>query len=562
MHDNTWVIGYQGNVSIRFGFSLLTFSEGALKIDTANIPNVDSQDNNSSFSNSSGDLTAFFYGFDIRDRSYGILQNGGGLNVEVIKFIYSLSDDDLPRGSIFLPYPGHSDSCFLFYMSQQFLEKPNGQAYIVCSDLSFAVINTKANNGLGQVVNNQISFIHDTLDYGRLSAVKHANGRDWWMLVQERNTNRFYTLLIDPKGVHLTGKQSVSSLLVDGSGNSVYSPDGEKYLVYGGVDFSAAGSALDLFDFDRCTGLLSNQSAYKMIGDFGFVSFSPSGRFLYQTHNDEVYQYDLSAADIWASKTVVGVYDGHQDPFPNTFYQMQLAPDGRIYGTATNSMRSLHVIKDPDEKGLDCHFVNHGIMLPKVNSFSVPNHPNYRLGPLDGSPCDTLGLDNWPKAWYRYEQDTLDPLLVDFHDLSYYEPATWRWDFGDGSPKSAERHPDHAYAAKGVYEVCLTVSNVNGSHTHCKTLYLGVSAQQNPVLQNQVLVSPNPFTDHLSVALSTSLRSPVFRLYSATGRLVRAERLAYGITEIEAAGLAAGLYFWEVTAGGEQVKAGKVVKQE
>ena len=33
-----------------------------------------------------------------------------------------------------------------------------------------------------------------------------------------------------------------------------------------------------------------------------------------------------------------------------------------------------------------------GIPLPTPNAFSLPNFPNYRLGPLEGSPCDTLTL--------------------------------------------------------------------------------------------------------------------------------------------------------------------------
>jgi len=104
------------------------------------------------------------------------------------------------------------------------------------------------------------------------------------------------------------------------------------------------------------------------------------------------------------------------------------------------------------------------------------------------------------------------------------------------------------------------VSNPYGSDTHCKTLYLGVSAQDNPVLQAQVQVWPNPFRDRLAVALSANLRSPLFRLYDMTGRPVWEERLVLGVNEIEAASLPAGMYFWRVTTGGEVVKSGKIVK--
>jgi len=123
------------------------------------------------------------------------------------------------------------------------------------------------------------------------------------------------------------------------------------------------------------------------------------------------------------------------------------------------------------------------------------------------------------------------------------------------------QHPQHEYTAPGKYAVCLTVRNTNGSHTHCKNLYLGVSAQDNPVLQAQVVVSPNPFSDRLSVVpVSLSKRSPVFHLFDVMGRLVHTERLEYGMNEIETGGLPKGAYFWVVEAGGERVKTGKVMK--
>ena len=198
--------------------------------------------------------------------------------------------------------------------------------------------------------------------------------------------------------------------------------------------------------------------------------------------------------------------------------------------------------------------------LLKYNATSVPNHPNYRLGPLDGSPGDTLGLNNWPHAWYRYEQDSLDPLAVAFHDLSYYEPTTWSWDFGDGSIGSIQRHPQHHYASAASYEVCLTVSNINGTNTHCKTLYLGVSAQENPALQSQIRISPNPFADRLLVTLSTNLRSPVCRLYNMTGRLMHEERIVLGMNEINTNSLGAGIYFWKVMSNNDLIKSGKIIK--
>ncbi|MBL7797708.1 MAG: PKD domain-containing protein [Saprospiraceae bacterium] len=483
------------------------------------------------------------------------MENGKNLN-EKVNSNYYLSASTIPKGSVFIPFPDKPDSILLLYASLLFLEG-DGLILDVCSgDMSGAIIS----KGLELVIDRRLAIIeNDTLIRGNVIPCRHANGRDWWLLSFKRNTKKYHRILIDPDGFHPLEIGEVSLPVINGANTACFSPDGTRFAVYNTIS-QTVGSYLDIFDFDRCTGTLSNQIQIHGERGFGGLAFSPNSRYLYHNKQTLAHQYDLWAADILQSRQVVAIYDGFQDPFSTTLYMLQLAPDGKIYGSATNGTRYLHVIHNPDEAGTDCQYQQHGIQLLKYNDFSLPNFPHYRLGPLDGSPCDTLGLDNIPKAWYRYEQDTLDPLAVEFRDLSYYEPATWSWDFGDGSPVGHVRHPQHQYAQPGAYQVCLTVSNQYGTDTHCKTLYLGVTAQDNPVLQAQVLVWPNPFRERFAVALSANLRSPTLRLYDAAGRRVLEQRLELGVNEIEAAGLPAGLYVWEVTAGGERVKSGKCVK--
>jgi hypothetical protein len=71
---------------------------------------------------------------------------------------------------------------------------------------------------------------------------------------------------------------------------------------------------------------------------------------------------------------------------------MQLAPDGRIYIVGGNT-KYLNTIDNPDEEGLACNVSQHSFKLPSKNQRSMPNFPPYRMGPIDGSPCDTLGID-------------------------------------------------------------------------------------------------------------------------------------------------------------------------
>jgi PKD repeat protein len=52
-----------------------------------------------------------------------------------------------------------------------------------------------------------------------------------------------------------------------------------------------------------------------------------------------------------------------------------------------------------------------------------------------------------------------------FTNTSTGTNLTFEWDFGDGSPTSAEENPSHTYAAAGVYTATLTVTNSLGSST-------------------------------------------------------------------------------------------------
>jgi hypothetical protein len=562
MHDNTWLIGYQGGTS-EFGITAFTFSEGNLAIEQSSHEIAAFGDLNTCFSDSLGNFFAAFNGYWLVDKS-GFKMKGGEsirykLDSNPFVFGYS-SDSDIPQGGIFLPWPGHPDSLLLFYVSQgnagtvSFVE-------LASLHLQYALIRLSGNGGLGEVTIGRHVVLEDTIQYGRLSACKHANGRDWWLMINEINTNRWYRYLLDPEGIHLLGQQEIGLPMIDGFSMSVYSPNGQHYAAYNGISLED-GAYLDVYDFDRCAGLFENhRQIFFNLGTIGGVAISPNSKYLYLSKETQLFQYDLEAPDLESSQVLVDTFDGFVSTSYAIFYQPQLAPDGKIYICCLGSTKVMHVIHCPNDQGVACRFQQHSIPLPVYNGQSLTSSPFFRLGPLDGSSCDTLGIDNDPVSWWRYEQDTLDPIEVDFRDLSYHEPDTWAWDFGD-TDTSTERHPFHTFDSAGIYQVCLTVTNINGNNTHCKTLYLGVSATENLMLQNQIVISPNPFSNRVNIALSTNLRSPILRLYDQTGRLIREERLAFGITELETAALPKGIYFWEIRTVGEIAKSGKLIKVE
>lgn len=98
------------------------------------------------------------------------------------------------------------------------------------------------------------------------------------------------------------------------------------------------------------------------------------------------------------------------------------------------------------------------------------------------------------------------PLNVSFLDQSAGRPASWHWDFGDGT-SSAEKNPTHLYRTPGSYTVALTVVNGEQSDSIIKENAVVVAPPTlSANFSGQPLTGPAPLTVRLS-DLSTG--SPV-----------------------------------------------------
>jgi len=552
--DYTWYMGYDpfdNPIDEDFGTTMLSFNN----LDQPTSVHLygsklDFNHTNAGICNEEGSVLFYFNGQDIEDASFENMPGGTGINFE--------PDDEfgynLPQGAIVLPWPGLSDHYVLFHETL-------GTSWFGWGayELRYSIIDMNDNNGLGEVVQRRRFLLYEPLAFGQLTATKHANGRDWWLLVNTRDSNLYYRYLLDPSGVRRMEDQAVGETVLAGVGQAVFSPDGTRYARFNSVS-AAAGRFVDIYSFDRCTGLLSNPIKFQFDPNTlaGGAAISPNSRYLYTSYRLAIDQYDLQAPDILASRQTVAEYDGFGDPFPTTFYQIQLAPDGKMYICAANGSKYLHIIHQPDLPGLACQVEQHGYQLPTYNASSIPNFPNYRLGPIDGSPCDTLGINNVPVARFRYAVDSMDYRSFVFHDLSFREPETWLWDFGDGNG-STERHPIHTYAQDGLYQVCLTVSNANGEHTLCRPVLIGTVATDEPGQAPLVRVFPNPVQDRM--VLEWGGETAQFTLSDALGRIVLQGILRKGNNGFDLGRLPAGLYVYGIVQGGKAVNSGKIVKQ-
>ena len=234
-----------------------------------------------------------------------------------------------------------------------------------------------------------------TLSLGTMTAVKHANGQDYWLLTPHDSSDIYFALHVSADSLEEVVEQQFPAVARRNHNGVVakFSPDGETYI---GYESTYLEQALKVFSFDRQTGQLTLDYTLphpeEETSVVGGIEFSASGRYLYVSTRFTIYQYDLEAADVAGSKTIVAEWEEFYDPFPCTFHVMQRGPDCRIYINTSNSQQWLHVIMYPDNAGPACEVRQHEIPLYYYHQISMPYFPNYRLG--TGEPvCDSsLGL--------------------------------------------------------------------------------------------------------------------------------------------------------------------------
>lgn len=381
--NNLWLGGYDSADGIPWGGSTIDFSSGSPSI-YYQFRYMDFGKTNCNITDSSGNLLFATNGQYVMDAAGDTMVNGAGLNPSLYTSTLwpTLS---IYQANFIIPKPGSSTKYYLFHNTIDSI-------YLLYSDnLYLTEIDMSLNGGLGEVVQKNTILYNQQYNIGKIQGVKHGNGRDWWIYVHGIDNNDFIRFLVSPYDIDGPYVQTIGTVRPADQGQISFSPDGSKLAYYWGE------TDLDIFDVDRCSGLLSNH-LHVPISDndaSGGVAFSPSSRFLYVTSVLDAYQYDLDAVDIAASMVHIAEWDSTYSPSPPfaTFFEYaQLAPDGKIYVSTGNGTDKLHVINYPDSAGLACDFAQHAITLPTYWLNSLPNHPNFFLGAAQGSICDSLSL--------------------------------------------------------------------------------------------------------------------------------------------------------------------------
>jgi hypothetical protein len=392
--DFTWVMGSVYWTYDSTDLIHLNFNTDSLELQYKQTKNVGQglYQTNASICDTSGNLLFFSNGCVLVDSSSNFIDGADTIN-KGPRWSYHCNTPNagyvIVNGCWILPVAENKFKVF-------YTDQINGYGHT--SGIRFATVTRDANSGYLQGYNPDTYLFQGDLTSQKRGFVRHGNGRDWWMINEAYDSHTYYISIIDSSENINNTEQSIFSefppKIYHGGGQGCFSSNGGLYAT---ID---ARNQCQIFDFDRCEGKLSNPLViplplpYDSIGASTGIAISPNSRFLYLMTLLNIWQYDLTSPDIASSKIRVAQNDGWTYGAVNfhlVFYQSQLGPDGKIYVFPPAGRSAFSVIDQPDSLGLACKVLQHRYFFPDWGNVSQPpRFPNFRLGPIVGSPCDTL----------------------------------------------------------------------------------------------------------------------------------------------------------------------------
>ncbi|MEI2696538.1 MAG: PKD domain-containing protein [Saprospiraceae bacterium] len=548
--DYIWMLGEENTTHVidsNAGVSKISFENEFVHLGKSNARIVFNQTNAIISDREGKNIVLATNGFQIYNSEVIKLENEYRIN----KGCFQQSETQgmfINQSAIIVQKPGSHNKYYLIYLWEDI---PKPDTFVQMNKLLLASVDASANGGQGQIEYRDSLILAGAFEYGKLTVCRHANGRDWWLVVPRRYSNQMFVFLVDPSGVHLHRSQLFNSITHTGIGMASFSPDGKHYAI-GNTDGNdpLARGFIELYNFDRCEGLLYNKlelpisDTAKMSG----LAFSPNGRYIYYNTTKILRRLDVEQSNLIDGMIQIDTFDvNYNDPFTCYYGPSMLAPDGMIYMVPNSGSRCASRINHPDANDpKDIYFGEYSIRLPTYNFKSIPNMPHFRLGPIDGSICDSLGIDNVPMARFRFETIPNENLGIRFFDLSAYEPSNWQWDFGDpASPDNASnlRNPNHKFSKSGIYEICLTVQNNFGEDSQCKNVEILAVDNKDILAETESFhLFPNPVLDELHIQLKENVGPWKIQLLNPKNEIIQNYQGTNATINLNLENLSAGVY--------------------
>jgi len=374
----------------------------------------------SSICNARGVLQFYTNGMQVWNRNHQIMENGDSL----------YGSQYINQNSVIVPQPLSDDSVYYLFTIN------HGDSI---SRFSYSVINMNMDGGMGKLIERNDTLSRDVVE--KIAAIQHCNGRDFWIITHDFNTN-FYAVLLTQNGVADIVTSTTGMEVKADIGYLKISPAGDKLV----LPVNNEEVLAQIFDFNNKTGKVTNPvTIYRKADDtycFGF-EFSPDANMLYMSTGGkkfELWQFDLrNRSEQELNATAVRIAGGNN-------FAMQLAPDNKIYIASENNA-FLSTINNPNEKGEDCNYQKKAVSLTHGNSFK--------------------GLPNFVQSmFYQPSMDSRNFCLGDtttftFNHENNIDSLIWRFNPGEDNPSI---HGKQFTVNRHFHDTLLFMASVSAYH--------------------------------------------------------------------------------------------------
>jgi hypothetical protein len=361
---NIWYFGNHAGLDFNYN-PPMTLLNGA----TYNGISIGSQDHSEGTSvicDSSGSLLFYTNGRKIWNVNHQVMPNGDGI----------LGHWSSTQSSLIIPQPGSNRYFYVFTTDAFWVDS-------LRYGFRYSIVDICNDNGLGDVDKERKNIkLLDTV-CEKLTAVRHNNGTDYWVITHKYLSNAFYSYLLTSNGIidtvisHIGSVHPVNLTGIWASiGQLKASPDGSKMVIVNG---NTSSSIAEYFDFNNNSGAISNciNIQTNPICSYYGATFSSDNTKIYISagiNGYGIFQFDLNAGNgnpdsVRASKTKIS--DGQKN-----YYGLQLAVDGKIYASIYGGVggQYISVINYPNLPGLSCNCIDSAIYLNGgLCSYTFPN---------------------------------------------------------------------------------------------------------------------------------------------------------------------------------------------
>ena len=186
LYGNEWIAGNNP-------LSFITADSNNVSIDSLSNYNLVFTFTLADICDENGNLLFISNGISIFDKNGDTLLNGNGINPCEYTSQWACCGLDIPQAALFIPQPGNNRYYYLFHFSNDLTENARP------ATIYYSLIDKEGNSGLGAVITKNDTVFHTSqLREGGMTACKHANGRDYWLIMGASVNGAFYKFLITP----------------------------------------------------------------------------------------------------------------------------------------------------------------------------------------------------------------------------------------------------------------------------------------------------------------------------------------------------------------------------